>query len=311
MLDSDEEAEAPSILVPGKAGADEGSMGSGAMDQMETQGFEVSTQVVLNVLSGLDQPVPSPARTFAEEKTLELGDVKSPEADASRATHEETPSPRGTKPVEITPVKSYPTRDSQLTVKATKESDAKDAGRGRGRGGRGKGGGRGKKVEAEEAEHEDPVATTEAVEAEVGPKRGRGRGGRGKKLHPQGKHQGEHQGEHQDEHQGEHQGEPDEVEDVAPPKKRRCKNVVDAPPAPSTRVRGKRGSEGTQKPKKAVKKVTKSGDVQWPKTFARRYRPNSDNWTQRLWEGCVLAFRTTLLPHIIPGQATALQAGLS
>ena len=181
--------------MPGKTGADEGSMGSGAMDQMETQGFEVSTQVVMNAL-------PSQARTFAEEKTLELGDAKSPEAHASAPAHQETPSPRGIKPVEITPVKSYPTRDSQLMVKATKESDKK-----------------------------------EAKEAKAGNAAGRGRGRGGR-----------------------------------------------------TRVRCKRGSEGTEKPKKAVKKVTKTGDVQWPNTFARRYRPNSDNWTQKLWEGCALAF---------------------
>ena len=330
LLDSDEEPAdgCSKVLCPARSTA--------AMDQVETQPFDLSTQVMFNALSELDKPVPSPAKRFADEKTKELGDFGSPSEVAPVSAEQETPSPRGIQPVEITPMKSFPTRDDQLGVKASNEAEKKDkkdeknkakaAGRGRGRGR-----GRGKKSLPTEAEPdaEEPDAE-EGSELEIGEacekpagrvrgrpkaaeaaegeptKRGRGRGGgrgRGKKSHPEAEDGADAE-----------PSKPKATDGGDAPSRKRAKKAESAVAAPATRVRGKRGLESDPNRKVVPKKsVQKNGakDPAWPNTFARRYRPNSDNWTRKLREGCVLAFRSVLYLHIVPGQATTTQVGYS
>ena len=158
LLDSDDEEAIPASTMPSVT-ACPSKRGASNPDALETQPFELNTQVLCEALHGLDKTVPSPGRRFAEDKTMVLSpnpvDVRSPDAlPTPRVDVETTPSPRGTQPADITPIKEYPTRDQQLAVKGTNEMDkqakkaaskaakeAKEAsrGRGRGRGGRGRG----------------------------------------------------------------------------------------------------------------------------------------------------------------------------
>ncbi|CAE7320325.1 unnamed protein product [Symbiodinium sp. CCMP2592] len=145
---------------------------SAAPDFTETQAYAVDTQMLQDVLGGLDQEVPSPGQPLAAGRlpsTAVLPGSVDPACETSPDPKEtaasvdppsealETPSPKNLAPPEISPVKTCITRDSQLRAKSTKVAEnAEKPGRGRGAGrGRGRGGGRPKK----DAEPE-PVAET-------------------------------------------------------------------------------------------------------------------------------------------------------
>ncbi|CAE7466690.1 unnamed protein product [Symbiodinium necroappetens] len=328
QVDSDEEANPGSVMPAVAACASKG--GATNPDAMETQAFEVNTQVVAQALLGLDQTVPSPGRRFAEDKTMVLSpasvDVKSP-ADSLPVDKElHTPTPHGIVPADITPMKEYPTRDQQLACKtgneakkkadqaaskASKEAKEASRGRGRGRGGRGRGGGRGQKStpEADDGAGE-PVndKTTEVPEKieETQPKK---KPGRRKKAQCELSEPDQVAGKAGS-------CEPSETKskggrsktEVAVPKSKRTKrgNVPQEAAVPASRVRGKRSADEKVEPK-AKRAQTISG-MEWPNTFARRYRPAKSNITQKFWEGCVCAFRNVLMPHLVPGTATSTQS---
>ena len=364
LEDSDEEANPDSTTPSVAACPSKGGVVS--PDALETQAFDVNTQVLSDVLIGLDKVVPSPARRFADDKTMVLSppsvDVKSPDAlPASRVEPETTPSPRGIVPVDVTPIKDYPTRDQQLAVKGTNEAEkkakqaaakaAKEAaeasrGRGRGRGGRG----RGQKPtpvvdEGADGAEDQPEVSDKPVE-EVKKKKG----GRPKKVQrepeseavnkkprceaePESVDEGADGDEPEisdkpiEEVKKKKDGRPKKVQrepesEATVNKKPRCEPAdtkptkrggkkgdatQEVPAVPAARVRGKRSidKEPELKPNKKVQ--TLSG-MEWPNTFARRYRPAKPNFTQKFWEGCVCAYRNVLAPHLLPGTATAIQA---
>ena len=368
-MDSDDEPNPPPPVKPA-------ATSTANPDALETQAFEVNTQLMQDALSGLDQPVPSPpAKTFAELKTLVLSpqDTKSPVAVPAVPAETETPSPRGVVVAEITPVKTYPSRDEQLQVKNAKEEEkkankesraaakaaAKQGARGRGsRGGRGRGRGRGnaRKSTPDEDEAEDADEQSqgeagdqdaEAAEASE-PAEPKNKGGRPKKHQPEcsetepkkkgGRHKKDLEecpetetGRKKGGRPKKDQQECPETETAGSKAGRRKKDQHECPEtetakrkgkraktghaeaddtdAPANRVRGKRSVNEASQPKpKRAPVQTLSGFV-WPNTFARRYRPQSENYTQKLWEGCVLAFKNVILPHLPIGSQSAAQAG--
>ncbi|CAE6972765.1 unnamed protein product [Symbiodinium sp. CCMP2592] len=313
-------------------------------DAVETQAFEVNTQLLQDALSVLDQPVPSPpAKTFAEERTLVLSpqDTKSPVAVPAPPAETETPSPRGVVVADITPVKSYPSRDDQLRVKSTNEEvkkaekEAKAAAKAaakqgaRGRGGRGRGrGGRGMRKSTP-----DEGANDDQSEAEAGDEDGEAsepaepkkKGGRPKKHQPESsetepkkkggppkKDQPESSETEPKKKGGRCKKDQPECSETKPKKKggRPKKDLQECPEtetaehkskraktahaaaadadAPGCRVRGKRSADQALQPKpKRAPAQTLSGFV-WPNTFARRYRPQSESYTQKLWRDVFL-----------------------
>ncbi|CAE7576207.1 unnamed protein product [Symbiodinium sp. CCMP2592] len=349
-------------------------------DALETQPFEMDTQTVQDVLTRLDQPVPSPpAKTFAELQTLVLSpqNTTSPVASPLVPPAEtETPSPRGVPVAEITPVKTYASRDDQLQVKGANEDEkkaraaekeaqkAEKATRGRGRGGRGRGRGNARKTShaADELHHgqddetKAEVADAEAsgsAEMEKGKKKKGGRprkdqqdecpqtetgkknkGGRPRKDQQDecpeietgnGKNKGGRPRKDQQDEcpesetgNGMNKGgrrkkdQQDECPETTGKAKKAKKGnaAAEAADAPALRVRGKRCAEVASQPKSKrvpVPVQTQSGYT-WPLTFARRYRPRGDNYTQKLWEGCILAFKNVIVSHLEPGSQSAAQS---
>ena len=215
------------------------------------------------------------------------------------------------------------TREDQLRLKAGK-ADADEGGRGRGRGrgkGRGKGKGRGR-----------------------GTGRGRGRGGKAKAGKNEVDEADHALAEELDGEVVEESGDEDEMEEQeTPPNKkaragkaskvqaatnpspaRRCPSKRKQPdtPTPKAKAKAKGSAKATSKanasPKAKCKANTKALSIKHakkdkaeddvPLTFARRYRPPKDCWSQRLWDGCVKAFRQIIEPRMKPGQKTKLEA---
>lgn len=359
-VDSDEEASPGSTMLAVAACPSKG--GASNPDAVETQTYELSTQLLANAMLGLDQIVPSPGRTFAEDKTMVLSprsvDVKSPGAlpttsvdseqtpsprvvrkspDAlptATVDPEQTPSPRGTVPVEITPMKEYPTRDDQLQCKTRKEAkkkadqaanklakEAKEASRGRGRGRGGRGRGRGQKPTPEvddgadgdeteapektdETEMPDKIEDIQSKKKPGRPKKAQREPSESEEVAAKAKKARNCEPSETKSKAGRSKKEADAEVAVSKSKKRKQGDAPQEVAVPAARVRGKTSAAKQSEPSP---KKTLSGN-EWPWTFARRYRPPQANFTQRFWEGCVCAYRNVLLPHLLPGTATATQA---
>ena len=297
-------------------------------DMLETQAYEVDTQTFENVLEKLDCPVPSPGLTFAEQKTQIWGTTQAPTADA-KAPNKVTPSPKSKPLIDITPMKTAPTRDDQLRLKLgkqeekTKEEEEKAGGRGRGRGkgrgrGRGKGRGRGRggkaeaddEIEQEEEDEGEEDVTATAPPSEPKPEPKKNQGGKSNKKKPEDDAKPSEEAPIKNKAGRPKKVKPtEEPEDEAKPKP--TKKAT--PKAPMKRISSKRKVEDDDagKPKPKPKPRAKKHDEathSWPRTFARRYRPSNDSWMQRLWDGCYLAFQDVIAPNILPGQKTFLEA---
>ena len=108
-------------------------------------------------------------------------------------------------------------------------------------------------------------------------------------------------------------------EDIPKGKKGKIDDPTDVPAeaaVPTTRCRGKCAVvEPTKKKKRAasappglhIRSATPMED-EWPKVFARRFRPSKDSWMQRLWDGCVRAFNSIIAPEMPSGQKCKLEA---
>ena len=94
-------------------------------------------------------------------------------------------------------------------------------------------------------------------------------------------------------------------------------------PAPARKPKAKAKSKAADKSKASAKATCKAKakgpglhikhakeemEESLPLTFARRYRPPKDSWSQRLWDGCLKAFRRIIEPRMKPGQKTKLEA---
>ncbi|CAE7318475.1 unnamed protein product [Symbiodinium sp. CCMP2592] len=299
-------------------------------DALETQPFEMDTQTVQDVLTRLDQPVPSPpAKTFAELQTLVLSpqNTTSPVASPLVPPAEtETPSPRGVPVAEITPVKTYASRDDQLQVKGANEDEkkaraaekeaqkAEKATRGRGRGGRGRGRGNARKTShaADELHHGGRPRKDQQDECpEIETGNGKNKGGRPRKDQQDECPESE-TGNGMNKGGRRKKDQQDECPETTGKAKKAKKGnaAAEAADAPALRVRGKRCAEVASQPKSKrvpVPVQTQSGYT-WPLTFARRYRPRGDNYTQKLWEGCILAFKNVIVSHLEPGSQSAAQS---
>ena len=105
-------------------------------------------------------------------------------------------------------------------------------------------------------------------------------------------------------------------EDIPKAKKAKCGDPTKAElVVPTTRCTGKRKVVETaaapkRRPSGAGLHIRRSTptEQQWPKVFARRYRPSKDSWMQRLWDGSVRAFMSIIAPEMGPGQKTRLEA---
>ena len=293
-------------------------------DCLETQVYELDTQVFQSALEPLDRDMPSPGVTFAAQKTLIMAPQDHETSqdvarDVEPSEEKITPSPKPKLLIEISPMKTSPTRDEQLGLKGAKEASKKAAAeaakaakeekaKAKAAGGRGRGRGRGRGAKVTPKHHDDEGECEEteeepATETEPVPEPKKSKGGLSKVEGSKNKG-----------------GRPKNAKaadaEADQPKRKSKQPKQPEPKAPPTRVRSKRKLEETPdpkpkpKPKSAAINPAKHDATthQWPKTFARRYRPVNDSWMQRLWDGCVLAFADVIMPKMQPGQKTVLEA---
>ena len=261
-----------------------------------------------------------------------------------------TPSPKPKTFPDISPVKKFPTRESQLEAKQgltetseAKQSEPKARGRGAGRGrGRGRGRGAGSAavdpclsgvVDADAEAAEEVVDETQPVktrkskktpDVENRPKR-KQNDVKNEDMEPKKTKKGQKN---------------QEAASFGEQKNTKCKRkqVVHAElpqeAAPSElplakavgekngakRGKGRSSTNEQLLPKTkgltirripAVSMEDASDEPGQPATFARRYRPAKDSWCQRLWDGCRHYFRIFIAPEMNPGYKTKLEAGMS
>ena len=284
-------------------------------DDVETQPYQLDTQMVVMALTGLDG-VASASVTHEQRSPLGSSSDK-----GSRGTTIVTPSPRSLHLPEISPVKTAVMRNDQLNLKGQKQKELADKKEkaaakkeaelprgGRGRGGRGRGRGSGKsqpemseKDEGEEKPEDVEMAPsgekpsqniteTENANAEVK----KNKGGRPRKLKDDDTKQTTDKDESTKKRSKTEGAEPEAT-------KKKPKATE-----PATTCVGKRkdgGKDGALHIKRA-----KDTPAEFPNTFARRYRPCKDSWAQRLWDGAFLAFQSTITPSMQAGQKTKLEA---
>ena len=164
-----------------------GPMNKVPQDCLETQVYELDTQVFQSALEPLDRDMPSPGVTFAAQKTLIMApqDHETPQdvaRDVETSEQKITPSPKPKLLIEISPMKTSPTRDEQLGLKGAKEASKKAAAevakaakeekakaKAAGRGGRGRGRGRGGGAKVTPKHHDEDADEEECEETEEEP----------------------------------------------------------------------------------------------------------------------------------------------